>query len=61
MGAQWKQKGREASALKRGQVFGKLAKEIVVAAKLGGADPHMNARLHAASRRQETFRAPRHD
>ena len=48
MGAQWKQKGREESALKRGQLFGKLAKEIVVAAKIGGADPHMNARLHAA-------------
>ena len=39
MGAQWKQKGREASALKRGQVFGKLAKEIVVAAKAGGVTP----------------------
>ena len=48
MGAQWKQKGREISALKRGQLFGKLAKEIVVAAKLGGADPDLNARLHVA-------------
>jgi YebC/PmpR family DNA-binding regulatory protein len=48
MGAQWKQKGREAYALKRGQVVGKLAKEIVVAAKMGGADPDTNPRLAAA-------------
>jgi len=59
MGAQWKQKGREASALKRGQVFGKLAKEIVVAAKLGGADPHMNARLHAAVEAAKKHSVPR--
>lgn len=48
MGAQWKQKGREESALKRGQLFGKLVKEILVAAKLGGPDPDLNARLHVA-------------
>lgn len=48
MGAQWKQKGREISALKRGQLFGKLVKEILVAVKAGGPDPDLNARLHAA-------------
>jgi YebC/PmpR family DNA-binding regulatory protein len=48
MGAQWKQKGREAYALKRGQIVGKLSKEIVVAAKMGGADPDTNPRLAAA-------------
>jgi YebC/PmpR family DNA-binding regulatory protein len=48
MGAQWKQAGREAAALKKGQVFGKLVREIVVAAKLGGADPDLNARLAVA-------------
>ena len=48
MGAQWKQKGREISALKRGQLFGKLVKEIVVAVKASGPDPDLNARLHAA-------------
>jgi YebC/PmpR family DNA-binding regulatory protein len=48
MGAQWKQAGREAAALKKGQVFGKLVREIVVAAKLGGADPDLNPRLAAA-------------
>ena len=48
MGAQWKQAGREASAHKKGQMVVKLVREIMVAAKLGGADPDLNARLAAA-------------
>ncbi len=48
MGAQWKQAGREANAQKRGQVVVKLVREIMVAAKLGGADPELNARLAGA-------------
>jgi len=48
MGAQWKQAGREAAALKKGQVVGKLTREIMVAAKLGGAEVDTNARLAAA-------------
>src|SRR5437667_3379431 len=48
MGAQWKQAGREANAQKRGQIVVKLVREIIVAAKLGGADPDSNARLAAA-------------
>lgn len=48
MGAQWKQSGREANAQKRGQLVSKLVRELVVAAKLGGADPALNARLGAA-------------
>ncbi|MBI1842598.1 MAG: YebC/PmpR family DNA-binding transcriptional regulator [Verrucomicrobia bacterium] len=48
MGAQWKQAGREANAQKRGQMVVKLVREILVAAKLGGADPDLNARLAAA-------------
>lgn len=48
MGAQWKQAGREANAQKRGQVVVKLVREIMVAAKQGGADPDLNARLAAA-------------
>jgi YebC/PmpR family DNA-binding regulatory protein len=48
MGAQWKQAGREANAQKRGQAVVKLVREIMVAAKLGGADPDLNARLAAA-------------
>src|SRR5712664_4227771 len=48
MGAQWKQAGREASAQKKGQMVAKLVREIMVAAKLGGPDPDLNARLAAA-------------
>ena len=48
MGAQWKQSGREANAQKRGQMVVKLVREIIVAAKLGGPDPDLNARLAAA-------------
>jgi YebC/PmpR family DNA-binding regulatory protein len=48
MGAQWKQAGREANAQKKGQMVVKLVREITVAAKLGGADPDLNARLAAA-------------
>src|SRR3954466_13990437 len=48
MGAQWKQAGREANAQKKGQMVVKLVREIMVAAKPGGADPDTNARLAAA-------------
>lgn len=48
MGAQWKQAGREANAQKKGQMVAKLTREIMVAAKLGGADPDSNARLAVA-------------
>jgi YebC/PmpR family DNA-binding regulatory protein len=47
MGAQWKQKGREAAANAKGKLMGKLAKEIMVAAR-DGADPNMNAKLRMA-------------
>lgn len=47
MGAQWKQKGREASANAKGRIFTKLAKEIMVAAR-NGPDPAMNPRLRLA-------------
>ena len=55
MGAQWKHAGRIDAASKRGKLFGKLGKEIAVAAKMGGADPEMNPRLRAgleAARKQ---------
>ena len=44
MGAQWKAKGKELAANARGKLFGKLAKEIMVAAR-GGADPSSNSKL----------------
>jgi YebC/PmpR family DNA-binding regulatory protein len=48
MGRQWLQAKREVAHLKKGQAVGKLVKEIIVAAKLGGAEPENNARLAAA-------------
>ena len=48
MGAQWKQAGREAAAQKKGQVVGKLTREIMIAAKLGGPEIETNAHLAAA-------------
>ena len=59
MGAQWKQAGREANAQKRGQMVAKLVREIMVAAKLGGADPDLNARLAAASEKARKGSVPR--
>lgn len=44
MGAQWKAKHREAAANAKGRIFGKLAKEISIAAR-SGADPATNSRL----------------
>ncbi len=44
MGAQWKAKGKEVAANARGQLFGKLAKDIMIAAR-NGADPASNSRL----------------
>jgi YebC/PmpR family DNA-binding regulatory protein len=48
MGAQWKHKGRTEAADAKGKLFTKLAKEIAVAAKNGGADPDTNPRLRMA-------------
>ena len=44
MGAQWKAKGKDLAANAKGRMFGKLAKDIMVAAR-NGADPAANARL----------------
>ena len=44
MGAQWKAKHKEVAANAKGKIFGKLSKEIMVAAR-AGADPDMNPRL----------------
>src|SRR6266853_5420068 len=47
MGRQWLHAKREVAGLKKGQLVGKLVKEIMVAAKLGGAEPGSNPRLAA--------------
>jgi YebC/PmpR family DNA-binding regulatory protein len=44
MGAQWKAKGKELAANARGRIFGKLSKDIMLAAR-SGADPAANSRL----------------
>ena len=48
MGKQWKAAGKTANANKKGKIFTKLAKEIAVAAKMGGPDPDANSRLSLA-------------
>lgn len=48
MGRQWLHAKRAIVNLKKGQLVGKLVKEITVAAKLGGGDVTANARLFAA-------------
>ena len=48
MGRQWLHAKREVAGLKKGQITGKLVKEMMVAAKLGGGDPNGNPRLFAA-------------
>ena len=48
MGRQWLHAKRLVAGLKKGRTTGKLVREISVAAKMGGADPAMNARLFTA-------------
>ncbi|NDF14205.1 YebC/PmpR family DNA-binding transcriptional regulator, partial [bacterium] len=48
MGAQWKAPLKAAAAAKKGAVIGKLTKELIVAAKIGGPDPASNFRLRGA-------------
>lgn len=48
MGKSWKNAGKSENAAKKGAMFTKLAREIQVAAKAGGPDPAMNARLRTA-------------
>ena len=48
MGKSWKSAGMAANAAKKGAKFTKFAREIQVAAKLGGPDPDTNSRLRMA-------------
>lgn len=48
MGKGWKAAGKLEVAQKKGAVFTKAAREIAVAAKLGGGDPEGNSRLKLA-------------
>jgi transcriptional/translational regulatory protein YebC/TACO1 len=58
MGAQWKARHKEIAANAKGQIFGKLAKEIMVAAK-GGADPSANSRLRLVVEQAKKASMPR--
>jgi YebC/PmpR family DNA-binding regulatory protein len=48
MGRQWLHAKRAVASIKKAQATGKIVREIMVAAKMGGADPAGNARLAAA-------------
>lgn len=48
MGRQWLHAKRLVAGLKKGRTTSKLVREISVSAKMGGADPTMNARLATA-------------
>lgn len=58
MGAQWKSKHKEIAANAKGKIFGKLAKEIMVAAR-GGADPDSNSRLRIVVEQAKKASMPR--
>lgn len=58
MGAQWKAKHKEVAANAKGKIFGKLSKEIMVAAR-NGADPAMNPRLRLAVEQAKKASMPR--
>ena len=48
MGRQWVHSVKSENSAKKGALITKLAREIQVAAKLGGADPNFNSRLRMA-------------
>src|SRR6185436_13792051 len=48
MGRQWLHAKRAVASLKKAQATGKIVREMMVAAKMGGPDPASNARLAAA-------------
>src|SRR5258708_9456760 len=59
MGRQWLLAKREVASLRKSQATGKYLKEIMVAAKHGGADPGANARLFAACEKARKESVPR--
>ncbi len=59
MGKSWKNPAKIASAAKKGALFTKLAREIAVAARLGGGDPQYNSRLALAIAQAKDQSCPR--
>ena len=58
MGAQWKAKGKDLASNAKGRVFGKLAKDIMIAAR-NGADPALNPRLRLVVEQARKVSMPR--
>ena len=58
MGAQWKVKHKEAAANAKGKIFGKLVKEITIAAR-NGADTTTNAHLRLVVEQAKKASMPR--
>ena len=58
MGAQWKVKHKEAAANAKGKIFGKLVKEITIAAR-NGADTSTNAHLRLVVEQAKKASMPR--
>ncbi len=58
MGAQWKARHKEIAANAKGKIFGKLSKEITVAAR-SGADPDSNSRLRILVEQAKRASMPR--
>ncbi|MCS7062847.1 MAG: YebC/PmpR family DNA-binding transcriptional regulator [Methylacidiphilales bacterium] len=59
MGRQWLHAIREINSQRRSKLITKYLREITVAAKLGGGDPHTNARLQAAIERAKKESIPK--
>jgi transcriptional/translational regulatory protein YebC/TACO1 len=59
MGRQWRHAKRLVAGLKKGKTNTKLVREITLAAKIGGPDPAMNARLFAALEKEKKRASPK--
>lgn len=59
MGRQWLHAKRLVAGLKKGKTNSKMVREITLAAKIGGADPAMNARLYAAVEKAKSESVPK--
>jgi YebC/PmpR family DNA-binding regulatory protein len=59
VGRGWVNAVREAAGAKKGRLFTKLAREITVAVKMGGANPDGNARLKSALREAQKSSMPK--
>src|ERR1043166_3873527 len=59
MGRQWLHAKRAVASMKKAQATGKIVRELMVAAKMGGAEAESNARLAAAIERARKQSASR--